>query len=69
MPTTTEAGKPRPKTRFRTKATLITSPVSAPNKGPKQVNQTLNHLKSIQSYLENKAGEICHNMTRDYRDR
>lgn len=35
----------------------------------KQVNQTLNHLKSIQSYLENKAGEICHNMTRDYRDR
>ncbi|KMY96328.1 uncharacterized protein LOC6736053 isoform X2 [Drosophila simulans] len=35
----------------------------------KQVNQTLNHLKSIQSYLENKAGEICHNMTRDYTDR
>ncbi|XP_039228551.1 uncharacterized protein LOC6532036 isoform X4 [Drosophila yakuba] len=35
----------------------------------KQVNQTLNHLKSIQSYLENKAGEICHNMTRAYTDR
>ncbi|XP_070140400.1 uncharacterized protein prom isoform X3 [Drosophila kikkawai] len=35
----------------------------------KQVNQTLNHLKSIQSYLENKAGEICHNMTRTYTDR
>ncbi|BFG05643.1 uncharacterized protein DMAD_04334 [Drosophila madeirensis] len=35
----------------------------------KQVNQTLNHLKSIQGYLENKAGEICHNMTRLYTDR
>ncbi|XP_026842170.1 uncharacterized protein LOC6601287 isoform X3 [Drosophila persimilis] len=35
----------------------------------KQVNQTLNHLKSIQGYLENKGGEICHNMTRLYTDR
>ncbi|KAH8233023.1 hypothetical protein KR026_003213 [Drosophila bipectinata] len=35
----------------------------------KQVNQTLNHLKSIQGYLENKAGEICHNLTRTYTDR
>ncbi|KAH8319662.1 hypothetical protein KR074_003244 [Drosophila pseudoananassae] len=35
----------------------------------KQVNQTLNHLKSIQGYLENKAGEICHNLTRSYTDR
>ncbi|XP_023037639.1 uncharacterized protein LOC6639735 isoform X1 [Drosophila willistoni] len=35
----------------------------------KQVNQTLNHLKSIQGYLENKAGEICHNMTRAYTER
>ncbi|KAH8401114.1 hypothetical protein KR009_003137 [Drosophila setifemur] len=40
-------------------------------RGPwaKQVNQTLNHLKSIQGYLENKAGEICHNLTRIYTDR
>ncbi|XP_023163306.2 uncharacterized protein LOC111594301 isoform X1 [Drosophila hydei] len=35
----------------------------------KQVNQTLNHLKSIQGYLENKAGEICHNLTRVYTER
>ncbi|XP_017838886.1 uncharacterized protein LOC108597069 isoform X3 [Drosophila busckii] len=35
----------------------------------KQVNQTLNHLKNIQGYLENKAGEICHNLTRVYTER
>ncbi|KAH8405087.1 hypothetical protein KR222_000907 [Zaprionus bogoriensis] len=35
----------------------------------KQVNQTLNHLKNIQGYLENKAGEICHNLTRIYTER
>uniref|UniRef100_A0A1A9WXI9 Prominin n=1 Tax=Glossina brevipalpis TaxID=37001 RepID=A0A1A9WXI9_9MUSC len=35
----------------------------------KQVNQTLNHLRNIQEYLEKTAGEICHNQTRIYTER
>ncbi|KAM7343526.1 prominin isoform 2-T2 [Cochliomyia hominivorax] len=35
----------------------------------KQVNQTLNHLRNIQEYLEKTAGEICQNQTRIYTER
>ncbi|XP_061400004.1 prominin-1-A [Musca vetustissima] len=35
----------------------------------KQVNQTLNHLRNIQEYLEKTAGEICDNQTRIYTER
>uniref|UniRef100_W8BIB1 Prominin-1 n=3 Tax=Ceratitis capitata TaxID=7213 RepID=W8BIB1_CERCA len=35
----------------------------------KQVNQTLNHLRNVQGYLEKTAGEICHNQTRIYTER
>ncbi|XP_046811807.1 uncharacterized protein LOC111684217, partial [Lucilia cuprina] len=35
----------------------------------KQVNQTLNHLRNIQEYLEKMAGEICQNQTRIYTER
>ncbi|XP_067627769.1 prominin-1 isoform X2 [Eurosta solidaginis] len=35
----------------------------------KQVNQTLNHLRNVQGYLEKTAGEICHNQTRVYTER
>ncbi|XP_036334517.1 prominin-2 [Rhagoletis pomonella] len=35
----------------------------------KQVNQTLNHLRNVQGYLEKTAGEICSNQTRVYTER
>ncbi|XP_037950324.1 uncharacterized protein LOC119681255 [Teleopsis dalmanni] len=35
----------------------------------KQVNQTLNHLRNIQGYLEKTATEICQNQTRIYTER
>lgn len=35
----------------------------------KQVNQTLNHLRNIQGYLEKTAYEICQNQTRIYTER
>lgn len=34
-----------------------------------QVNQTLNHLKSVQKYLEKSAAEICTNYTKLYLQR
>ncbi|XP_039956469.1 prominin-2 isoform X2 [Bactrocera neohumeralis] len=35
----------------------------------KQVNQTLNHLRNVQGYLEKTAAEICSNQTRLYTER
>nr|XP_036231063.1 prominin-2 isoform X2 [Bactrocera oleae] len=35
----------------------------------KQVNQTLNHLRNVQGYLEKTAAEICNNQTRIYTER
>uniref|UniRef100_A0A1B0AP20 Prominin n=1 Tax=Glossina palpalis gambiensis TaxID=67801 RepID=A0A1B0AP20_9MUSC len=35
----------------------------------KQVNQTMNHLRNVQEYLEKTVGEICHNQTRIYTER